>query len=67
LTHACPALCSAAAHLAEAGVEVKEYGALLGDVRSMAAAGTKLWMDPARVRRCRTSDAVFFLCSKGWG
>ncbi|PSC69930.1 putative Xaa-Pro aminopeptidase P [Micractinium conductrix] len=39
----------AAAHLAEAGVATKEYSALLGDVKAMAAAGTKLWMDPARV------------------
>lgn len=41
--------CRVAAHLAEGGVSVKEYSALLGDVRAMAAAGTKLWMDPSRV------------------
>ena len=39
----------AAAHLSGAGVAVKPYGALLGDVRGKAAAGTVMWMDPARV------------------
>ncbi len=39
----------AAAHLEEAGVTVKPYNALLADVRSLAAAGTKIWADPAKV------------------
>ncbi|KAL4428500.1 hypothetical protein ABPG75_002589 [Micractinium tetrahymenae] len=38
-----------AAHLQEAGVEVKPYASLMSDVKAMAAAGTTLWMDPARV------------------
>ncbi|KAI7835935.1 hypothetical protein COHA_010169 [Chlorella ohadii] len=37
------------AHLSEAGVAVQEYSALLGDVQAMAAAGTKIWLDPSRV------------------
>lgn len=45
-----------AAHLAGAGVEVKPYADLFSDARAMAAAGTKLWMDPARVGG-----------SQGWG
>ena len=39
----------AAAHLEEAGVAVKPYAALLGDVRALAAAGTRIWADPAKV------------------
>lgn len=38
-----------AAHLSEAGVAVKEYGQLLGDVRGMAGEGTRMWMDPSKV------------------
>lgn len=37
------------AHLGKGGVAVKDYGSLLGDVKAMAGAGTKIWMDPARV------------------
>lgn len=29
---------------------MREYGALMGDVRAMAATGTRLWMDPSRVK-----------------
>ena len=39
----------AAAHLEEAGVAVKPYAALLRDVRALAATGTKIWADPAKV------------------
>lgn len=38
----------AAAHLEEAGVAVKPYAALLGDVRALAAGGTRIWADPAK-------------------
>jgi hypothetical protein len=40
----------AAAQLAEAAVAVKPYDGMLGDVRSMAGAGVKIWMDPTKVR-----------------
>ena len=36
-------------HLADAGVEVKPYTALLADIKTLAAANTKLWTDPAKV------------------
>ena len=39
-----------AAHLEEAGVAVKPYSAVAEDIKAIAAAGTKLWMDPAKVR-----------------
>ncbi|GFR40249.1 hypothetical protein Agub_g821 [Astrephomene gubernaculifera] len=38
-----------AEHLAEAGVQVKPYEAMLSDVAALAAAGGRLWLDPARV------------------
>ena len=38
-----------AAHLAAAGIAVRPYEALAGDVRSVAAAGVVVWADPARV------------------
>lgn len=38
-----------AAHLKEAGVEVKDYGLMLGDVRALAAAGVRMWADPSKV------------------
>ena len=37
-----------AAHLDAAGVSVKEYGAATEDIKALAAAGTKLWIDPAK-------------------
>ena len=40
---------SAAAHLAEAGVEVRPYERLVPDVRAMAAGGSRLWVDPTKV------------------
>ncbi len=33
----------------DAGVAVKPYAALLEDVRALAATGTKIWADPAKV------------------
>ena len=36
-------------HLADAGVEVKPYTALLADIKTLAATNTKLWTDPAKV------------------
>lgn len=36
-------------HLADAGVKVKPYTALLEDIKTLAAANTKLWTDPAKV------------------
>ena len=41
----------AAAHLKEAGVTVKPYAAVAEDIKTLAASGTKLWMDPAKVRQ----------------
>ena len=38
-----------AAHLKEAGVQVKPYSAVAEDIKSVSVAGTKLWMDPAKV------------------
>jgi len=38
-----------AAHLKEAGVEVKGYEDVAEDVKSVAVSGTKLWMDPSKV------------------
>ncbi|KAK9789963.1 hypothetical protein WJX73_006444 [Symbiochloris irregularis] len=37
------------AHLEEAGVEIKPYDALLSDVKSLAAAGKRIWTDPDKV------------------
>ena len=37
-----------AAHLKEGGITVKPYGAMLDDVRKVAASGLKLWTDPAK-------------------
>ena len=39
-----------AAHLQAAGVSVKGYSAATEDVKALAAAGTKLWIDPAKAR-----------------
>ena len=36
-------------HLADAGVEVKPYTALLDDIKTLALAHTKMWADPAKV------------------
>lgn len=41
-----------AAHLKDAGVEIKGYEVMSGDVKSLAAAGTKLWLDPTKVTAC---------------
>ncbi len=38
-----------AKHLKDSGVEVKEYTALLDDIKTLAAAHTKLWADPSKV------------------
>lgn len=38
-----------AEHLKEAGVTVKPYSAVAEDIKAIAAAGIKLWMDPAKV------------------
>ena len=39
----------AAEHLRSAGVSVRPYGALSGDIEQLAGAGQKILMDPARV------------------
>jgi hypothetical protein len=38
-----------AAHLKEAGVDVKGYADVAEDVKSVAVSGSKLWMDPSKV------------------
>ena len=55
----------AAAHLEEAGVAVKPYAALLGDVRALAAAGTRIWADPAKVLPKRRQGCCDVLRSMG--
>ncbi len=37
------------AHLESAGVTLKEYSAMLGDVRTLAAEGVHMWADPSKV------------------
>ena len=37
-----------AKHLKESGVEVKDYNALLGDIKTLAQSHTKLWADPTK-------------------
>ncbi len=37
-----------AKHLKESGVEVKDYNALLGDIKTLAQTHTKLWADPTK-------------------
>ena len=32
-------------------MEVKKYEDVVGDIKVVAAAGTKLWIDPAKVSR----------------
>ncbi len=39
----------AAKHLESSGVDVKEYDELLADVKSLAASGSRILMDPAKV------------------
>eukprot|EP00884_Botryococcus_braunii_P009047 jgi/Botrbrau1/18143/Bobra.53_1s0015.2 len=36
-------------HLEETGVETKDYGAMVGDVKAIAAAGVRMWADPTKV------------------
>ena len=38
------------AHLKEAGVDVKDYEAMLDDVRALAASGSTICIDPHKVR-----------------
>ena len=49
-----------AKHLKESGVEVKDYNALLGDIKTLAQAHTKLWLTPQRQARtcscCTTAE-----------
>ena len=40
---------AAAEHLESSGVGVKPYEAVLDDVRALAGAGKRLWVDPAQV------------------
>ncbi len=40
----------AAAHLKEAGVGCKQYEDLLEEVKALAASGSRIVMDPAKVR-----------------
>ena len=37
-----------AKHLQESGVQVKDYTALLDDIKTLAQAHTKLWADPTK-------------------
>ena len=37
------------AHLDDAGVEIKQYDALLPDVKGLAASGKRVWTDPDKV------------------
>jgi len=37
-----------ATHLKDSGVNVKDYNALLGDIKTLAQAHTKLWADPTK-------------------
>lgn len=39
-----------AAHLADAGVEVRPYEQVLDDVREIAETGSRIWMDSAQVK-----------------
>ena len=41
---------------------MKEYTALMGDVRGMAGAGTKIWMDPSKARACGGCCSVISAC-----
>ena len=43
-------------HLKESGVEVKDYTALLADIKTLASSHTKLWADPAKV--CSSSSCI---------
>ena len=49
-------------HLADAGVEVKPYTGLLDDIKTLALAHTKMWVDPAKVLHLASSSsyALFF-------
>lgn len=42
---------AASEHLKASGVTVKPYEAVLDEVRALAGAGKKLWVDPAQARR----------------
>ncbi|KAL0020575.1 hypothetical protein WJX77_005157 [Trebouxia sp. C0004] len=46
-----------AKHLKDSGVQVKEYNALLGDIKTLAEAHTKLWADPTKVSYAVTASA----------
>lgn len=52
-----------AAHLKEAAVAVKPYTAVAEDIKTLAASGKKLWMDPAKVRNFFLSARFVSLCS----
>ena len=47
------------AHLKEAGVTVKAYTAMLGDVKQAASAGQKLWVDPSKARPALAASLHF--------
>ena len=49
---------AAAEHLKASGVTVKPYEAVLDEVRALAGAGKKLWVDPAQVRHEPRSRSV---------
>ena len=44
---------AASEHLKASGVTVKPYEAVLDEVRALASAGKKLWVNPAQARRAR--------------
>ena len=53
-------------HLKGSGVEVKDYTALLADIKTLASSHTKLWADPAKVHFSSssppyTSSLLFFV------
>ncbi len=41
-------------HLQEGGVTLKDYSAMLGDVKQAAASGSKIWADPSKVYAAAT-------------
>lgn len=48
----CQVTAEVSEQLEGAGVEVQPYEQVLQDVEGLAAAGTRIWMDPSQVLRC---------------
>ena len=52
------------AHLKEAGVDVKDYDAMLDDVRALAASGSSTCIDPNKVRMMVPGASM--VCHNAW-